>query len=193
VDSPSQQIEREYFYVMDDKGQLFLNDCKYKNFISCLKDKQFLNLFFHLLRKNNSSKYLEYPWMSPCMKEMNYLRIEDKHACCVFGSFHQSGEEWQLKIGSSEIVQLFNPSLLSVDAETGRFYHKLSTHRHLKGFDGLLHGFISQQLSGSIRAQPLTTTNNGDNSEDEFILNWKGTDYPIPPVRTTSTQDQEIK
>jgi hypothetical protein len=91
---------RSYFYVIDDKGQLFLNDTKHKNFVSCLKDKVFLNMFYRLLRRNQNqmathvpnqalSEYIrrEFPLISPCGHERNFTRIEDSFAACVFSQF----------------------------------------------------------------------------------------------------------
>lgn len=48
---------REYFYYLDHQGQLFLDDSKMKNFVTCFKDLQFLVTFFSRLRPNHSGRY----------------------------------------------------------------------------------------------------------------------------------------
>uniref|UniRef100_A0A663E080 Chromosome 8 open reading frame 82 n=1 Tax=Aquila chrysaetos chrysaetos TaxID=223781 RepID=A0A663E080_AQUCH len=45
---------REYFYYIDHQGQLFLDDTKVKNFITCFKDVGFLTFFFKRLEPNRS-------------------------------------------------------------------------------------------------------------------------------------------
>uniref|UniRef100_A0A2K5UXT8 Chromosome 8 open reading frame 82 n=1 Tax=Macaca fascicularis TaxID=9541 RepID=A0A2K5UXT8_MACFA len=70
---------REYFYYVDHQGQLFLDDSKMKNFITCFKDPQFLVTFFSRLRPNRSGRYeAAFPFLSPCGRERNFLRCEDR-------------------------------------------------------------------------------------------------------------------
>eukprot|EP01040_Poterioochromonas_malhamensis_P016764 gene16764-19115_t len=191
---------RQYFYVWDDKGQLFLHDCKHKNFVSCLKDKSFLNMMYRLLRRvpESSSQVknegVVYPLVSPCGKETNFLRVEDPIAAVVFGSIHPfpstligSNDRFELVVGGSELRQEFHPRHLSVDFDSGRFYHTVLNHRHLSNEQGLLHGFISQQLSPMI-----TLSEDGE----RFLLRWTdGKEYPIPPQPThpTNTHTKDDK
>ena len=66
---------REYFYYIDHQGQLFLDDAKVKNFISCFQDKEFLAFFFQRVRLNNTGRYeKDFPYVSPCGREKNYIR-----------------------------------------------------------------------------------------------------------------------
>ena len=91
--SPEPKI-REYFYYIDHEGmvrkftisffrnnssfQLFLDDAKMKNFTSCFKDKKFLKFFFNRLKLNNTKKYqAEFPYVSLCGNEINYIRCDD--------------------------------------------------------------------------------------------------------------------
>uniref|UniRef100_A0A8B9VA80 Chromosome 8 open reading frame 82 n=1 Tax=Anas zonorhyncha TaxID=75864 RepID=A0A8B9VA80_9AVES len=70
---------REYFYYIDHRGQLFLDDAKVKNFITCFKDQRFLTFFFERLRPNRSGRYeAAFPYLSPCGRERNYVRCEDR-------------------------------------------------------------------------------------------------------------------
>jgi len=74
---------REYFYFIDHQGQLFLDDAKVKNFISCFQDKEFLAFFFKRVKLNTTGRYeVEFPYVSPCGREKNYIRCDVKHMFC---------------------------------------------------------------------------------------------------------------
>lgn len=76
--SPEPRI-REYFYYIDHQGQLFLDDTKVKNFVTCFKDKHFLVFFFTRLRRNESGRYQDdFPFLSLCGRERNFLRCDDR-------------------------------------------------------------------------------------------------------------------
>ncbi|KAG5263201.1 hypothetical protein AALO_G00283700 [Alosa alosa] len=76
--SPEPRV-REYFYYLDHQGQLFLDDTKVKNFITCFKDQHFLVFFFSRLRVNHSGRYDQlFPYVSPCGRERNFLRCDDQ-------------------------------------------------------------------------------------------------------------------
>ncbi|CAI8021449.1 UPF0598 protein C8orf82 homolog [Geodia barretti] len=69
---------REYFYYIDHQGQLFLDDTRVKNFITCFKDKKFLEFFFKRVKINTSGRYeSEFPYVSPCGRETNYICCDD--------------------------------------------------------------------------------------------------------------------
>lgn len=58
--------------------QLFLDDARIKNFTSCFKDKPFLRFFFKRLRFNATPRYQnEFPYVSLCGTERNYIRCDD--------------------------------------------------------------------------------------------------------------------
>ena len=74
--SPERGI-REYFYYIDHQGMLYLDDARMKNFTSCFKEKNFLKFFFSRLKLNYTGRYPEFPYLSPCGKERNYIRCDD--------------------------------------------------------------------------------------------------------------------
>jgi len=95
------KITRKYFYYLDLKGKLFLEETKVKNYTTCYKDTKFLNFFFKNLKvnpeyntnntnntnnknnlnnskqTNNSQNTCKYPFVSVCMGEYMYLNPED--------------------------------------------------------------------------------------------------------------------
>lgn len=49
-----------------------------KNFTSCFKEKKFLQFFFSRIRKNDTGRFEnEFPYLSPCGRERNYIRCDD--------------------------------------------------------------------------------------------------------------------
>ena len=70
--------EREYFYHINHQGQLFLDDTKNKNFVTCFKDRDFLDFFYSRLRaiRPDEGRYDEYRWVSPCGPETNLIRVD---------------------------------------------------------------------------------------------------------------------
>lgn len=167
--TPAPAAVREYFYHMDTKGQLFLADTKHRNFVTCLKDRVFLNFFFRQLRPNSTGAPPGYRLVSPCGKELNYLEIDDQRASTVFSQLTNG----RLCMGGSEVSEPFHPSLLAVDEESGRFYHKISTHRHLGGQLGLLHALLAEGLSDRISA-----------ADGRYRLRWQdGLQYEIANLK----------
>lgn len=121
---------REYFYYIDHQGQLFLDDTKVKNFITCFKDKQFLAFFFTRLKVNSSGIFdSEFPYISPCGREINYVRCDDRPI--VFSSFVENIAEEPEKglyhltfngIGPRMKFE-FQPHKLCMLPKSGRIYH----------------------------------------------------------------------
>ncbi|XP_067948692.1 UPF0598 protein CG30010-like [Watersipora subatra] len=114
---------REYFYFIDHQGQLFLDDAKMKNFTSCYKEKDFLRFFFKRLKFNKSNKYPEFPYISPCGPEMNYVRCDDLPI--VFTKVLTIEGEIRLSYnnGDEKLTFPFTPSGVCMLPGTGRVYH----------------------------------------------------------------------
>ncbi|XP_075351522.1 UPF0598 protein C8orf82 homolog [Mycteria americana] len=116
---------REYFYYIDHQGQLFLDDTKVKNFITCFKDVGFLTFFFKRLEPNRSGRYeAEFPFLSLCGRERNFLRCDDRPV--VFTQLLPgSGENRLLSYcgGGERLAVPFQPESLVMLPENGRLYH----------------------------------------------------------------------
>jgi len=84
------QHTRRYYYVLDTRGQLHLEESPHRNFTSCFKDKAFLSFFYKSLRRNDvrtpdDDAYTQScPYVSLCGLERNYLTPEDPLAPLVF-------------------------------------------------------------------------------------------------------------
>uniref|UniRef100_A0A1A8Q5C6 Chromosome 8 open reading frame 82 n=1 Tax=Nothobranchius rachovii TaxID=451742 RepID=A0A1A8Q5C6_9TELE len=150
--SPESNI-REYFYFIDHQGQLFLDDTKVKNFVTCFKDKQFLVFFFSRLRLNRSGRYEEdFPFLSLCGRERNFLCCDDRPV--VFTHLLQSpagpqgptGEQQQLSYcgGEEKLTVPFQPEALYMHPTSGRVYHPSSER---SGGVGLIRSALAIELS----------------------------------------------
>ncbi|KAM4685857.1 UPF0598 protein C8orf82 homolog isoform 2-T2 [Amazona ochrocephala] len=114
---------REYFYYLDHQGQLFLDDTKVKNFITCFKDVAFLSFFFKQLEPNRSGRYeAEFPFLSRCGRERNFLRCEDRP---IVFTHLLPGDSRLLSFcgGGERLAVPFQPEKLTVFPENGRLYH----------------------------------------------------------------------
>ncbi|KAF7493141.1 UPF0598 protein C8orf82 -like protein [Sarcoptes scabiei] len=162
---PEKPKIREYFYYIDHHGMLFLDDSRMKNFTSCFKEKQFLNFFFKNIRPNKTGRYQnEFPWISLCGVERNFIRCDD--VPIVFTSFspvssQDSGEDLaqnhKLVIAYSDLTYPFVPeSLFMLPERTensdeddeiakhgGRIYHKADQKF---GSYGLIRSQLAQEI-----------------------------------------------
>ncbi|XP_077207425.1 UPF0598 protein C8orf82 homolog [Paroedura picta] len=122
--SPSPRT-REYFYYVDHQGQLFLDDAKVKNFITCFKDQQFLAFFFRQLKVNQSGRYeATFPYLSPCGREHNYVRCDDRPVVFTHLLRGASGEELLSYCGGGDRLTVpFQPQQLLMLPANGRLYH----------------------------------------------------------------------
>ncbi|GJQ82807.1 hypothetical protein Trydic_g13509 [Trypoxylus dichotomus] len=119
---------REYFYYIDHQGMLFLDDARMKNFTSCFKDKKFIQFFFNQMRLNKTGRYAEFPYISLCGRERNYVRCDDYPFVFtnVIDKTLQSGmKELHLAYNhAGDLLSLtFLPDKIFMLPESGRIYH----------------------------------------------------------------------
>jgi hypothetical protein len=120
---------RCYFYNVDLQGRLFLEEVLPKNITSCIKDTKFLDFFFRRLQPlrlrdidllhNRDILKSEYPYVSPCGTELNFVR--PAATPIVFHSLQ--GDELSY---AGTMVQPFKEKHLAISEETGRLYHRLT-------------------------------------------------------------------
>ncbi|XP_041342289.1 UPF0598 protein C8orf82 homolog isoform X1 [Pyrgilauda ruficollis] len=145
---------REYFYYVDHQGQLFLDDTKVKNFVTCFKavppDVAFLSFFFRRLERNRSGRYqAQFPFLSRCGRERNFLRCSDLPV--VFTQILPGSRGNSLLSycgGGSELTVPFQPGMLAVFPENGRLYHPAPEK---VGGVGLVRSALAEELSSEFR------------------------------------------
>jgi len=131
---------RDYFFHVDLLGRLFLEDILPKNIATSLKSSKFLDFFFTMLRPNHTGRFGEYAWVSPCGKEMNFVRPADTPI--VFDKL----EDGMLIYGAT-LAEPFDPEELGWDEGTDRLYHRVRQHKHLAGHNALVRSHLAVQLS----------------------------------------------
>lgn len=168
---------REYFYYIDHQGQLFLDDAKMKNFTSCFKEKDFLVFFFKRIKENDGKYSDEFPYISPCGREKNYIRCDDTPI--VFTHFIEAptseGKSDCLSYGGAgdRMTQVFEPENVCMLPDTGRMYHPAPEQY---GGIGLIKSSLVIDLSKNFEFE------SGDETRPPSHFTWKGTRYTLTNV-----------
>ncbi|XP_069112642.1 UPF0598 protein CG30010-like [Argopecten irradians] len=170
--SPEPKI-REYFYFIDHQGQLFLDDAKMKNFTSCFKEKDFLSFFFKRLKLNETTRYrADFPFLSPCGRERNYIRCDDRPI--VYTHILDAPTPGDLDLLSyggagTALTVKFEPQRICMLPNTGRVYHPASTSL---GGIGLIKSSIAIEISQYFEFEK------GENYPPTKF-HWKGKTYTL--------------
>ncbi|XP_065674996.1 UPF0598 protein CG30010 isoform X2 [Hydra vulgaris] len=175
---------REYFYYIDHQGQLFLDGTKIRNFVTCFKDKAFLVFFYKRIKTNNGGKYSDdYPYISPCGLEMNYVRCESKPI--VFTDiFEVQNQDFLAFNGLGDLITVpFQPSKLFMFPSTGRIYHPAAEK---VGGVGILKTSLAVQLSSGF----VFSECSNNFSPTHFI--WKGKKILLDNSLSTMLRSQEV-
>jgi hypothetical protein len=156
--------KRVYFYQVDLRGRLFLDSPNLlrRNDATCLKSKEFLDFFFtrivHCQDESIAQKCekfpiwkeairlftQEYPWISPCGKELNLIKAEDTPIVFkdLVPSLKHPEEEEDLLYGGN-LREQFKPERLFVGKQTERVYYTRES-----GIEyGLIHADLAQRFS----------------------------------------------
>ncbi|RLN93718.1 hypothetical protein BBJ28_00009853, partial [Nothophytophthora sp. Chile5] len=76
--------------------------------------------------------FLEYPFRSPCGKEMNFIKCADRPF--VFEDLKRDDKgQWTLVFGGGELAMPFRPETLRISLSTGRLYHDVQTKKVAAG------------------------------------------------------------
>jgi len=161
--------KRVYFYQIDLRGRLFLDtpNLLRRNDATCLKAKEFLDFFFSHLRnspsreqaaviKNSSWREAlqqfaqEYPYISPCGRELNLVKAEDLPIVFREIISDSNGEDALLYGGS--LCEKFHPEHLFFGKKTERIYYTREN-----GEISLVHADLAQRLSKGffVAGEPL--------------------------------------
>ncbi|XP_067824680.1 UPF0598 protein C8orf82 homolog isoform X2 [Heptranchias perlo] len=182
--SPEPRI-REYFYYIDHQGQLFLDDTKVKNFITCFKDKQFLVFFFKQLRKNSTGRYQEFPYVSPCGRERNFVRCDDLPVVFTHlmkGEGPEEGELLSYGGAGDKLAVRFEPERLFMP-ENGRVYHPAPER---SGSIGLVKSSLAFELSGHFEY-----TDAGPESGPPSHFHWNGQRHKLTNELSSYIQNEK--
>ncbi|OXU25825.1 hypothetical protein TSAR_015628 [Trichomalopsis sarcophagae] len=172
--SPEPRV-REYFYYIDHQGMLYLDDTRIKNFTSCFKDKKFLQFFFKRLQKNNTERYREFPFLSLCGRERNFVRCNDLPIVFTHILQKENKETGEKEDHFSynhahELLMLpFQPNKIFMSPDTGRVYHP---GPEITGGIGLVKSSLAIEFSS------LFDFEHGEESGPTHFL-WQGKKYNL--------------
>ena len=106
-------------------------------------DVKFLNFFYNRLKINENGDYEDvFPYVSPCGREQNYVRVDDLPV--VYTKLLGEDCDTELVINGSDLRFPFDPSKVHMDQHNGRIYH--TGPEKLHGV-GLLSSKLAIQLS----------------------------------------------
>lgn len=151
-----------------------------KNFTSCIKDKKFLHFFFTRIRPNTTARYeSEFPFVSFCGRERNYIRCDDtpavfSHVFTINGtgsnsvSTNVSNNLNKFAFGNAGdlLFHDFEPEHICMVPETGRLYHP--AHEFYGGF-----GLIKSSLAIEISHSFVYENDEEDNLISDELINEK--------------------
>lgn len=172
---------RRYYYVIDLRGQLFIEN-SVRNVATSMKDKKFLDFMSKNLKPNDSGFAHHIPYITLCGKEMNFVTPIDTKAAIVYKDItppsHEGDASYKLHFGGT-LTQDFDPKLLAFCNDNGRFYHKLTGHKYLSAPNrthfGLLHVDITTQyISDNLVFEPLNSAAESETQNEKLRLRWKG-------------------
>lgn len=151
---------RNYFYVMDNRGRLFLEETKRRNMATSMKDIKFLDFIVRNMKPNKTGEFVDMDSLSLCGKERNFIAHADRLSPFTFKDkiADENGIEY-LRYGGS-LKQLYRTDLLAFHPHTGRIYHRIIGHKYYTGSYGLLHPHLCLELGEKIRY---------DNEEEQYI------------------------
>ncbi|TGJ99288.1 DUF4505 domain-containing protein [Leptospira semungkisensis] len=139
---------RKYFYQIDSHGKVFHENSE-------LIDPSFLDFFLTRLRKNRTGEHSEYPYVSPCGQELNF--VSTSHYPIVFHSLKNE----KLYYGGKGGID-FHPENLRLDPQ-----------------DILIYPF-SEDIWGRIATEIILDQNTDwEETEKGWKLLWKGKEFFI--------------
>lgn len=157
-----ESIARNYFYSLDLKGNVFLEQTLHRNYATAFHDKVFLNLLYRNMKINNTKTFTDRPFVSLCGSERNFLTMDDERAALCFTSTTPDQQLSRLFIGRSDISQEFDPKMLQFSRVSSRVYHRITCLPRLIGHLGLVHDSISASLALDIKGNDVMLQWNGE-------------------------------
>ena len=203
IDSDCTNKQSYYFLYTTTNYRLFLEETKPKIFTTALKDHKFLNFFFRQLRNNDVSKYNEYPFISPCGNEMNFVKchsttpivfhdlkntqIENDNENSFDSSSNINSDintkidnsSWNLIFGGNLKVPL-QPESLCVNSYNGRVYHPIAENSKCKNLiqEKSEYGLIGSHLLLRLSNAEIITDSQEEGRIYDFC--WQGTRHNLP-------------
>ena len=147
-----------------------------KKFKFYFSDKQFLKFFFRRIKTNSTGRFEEeFPFISPCGPELNYIRCDDTPVVFATITENNSSDESFDVLTYSGIGLLltfpFQPTKICMLPESGRIYHPGPAK---SGGVGLIKSSVAIELSSHFEYKPGAQEN-----DPPTHFNWKGVRYEL--------------
>lgn len=140
-----------------------------KNFTSCFKENKFLQFFFKRIRQNNTERYQEFPFISLCGRERNFIRCDDVPIVYTHIITKDSEDVTTYGHAGDLLVAPFMPDKIYMLPTTGRVYHP--TEENYGGI-ALVRSKLAIELSKNFVFQ------NGDDKPPTHFR-WKNKNYEL--------------
>lgn len=194
--------QKNYFYAVDLQGRLFLEEVLPKNIATSLKSEKFLDFFFRRIKRtgkrersilqkigsewNFNTLADDYPFVSPCGVELNFIRPAD--TVIVFHSIREAPSGGRELVFGATLTHPFSPGRLFISKRTGRIYHEMTVdldeEKIVRDF-GLIKSSLAVSLSDGIVDGGETTSGEKvasslqQHSGMDFVCPDTGNTYPI--------------
>ena len=152
-------------------------------------DKDFLAFFFKRLRLNKTTDYVdEFPYISRCGPEINFLRCENKPIVYTdIISADNHGDDRIIMNGIGEKMTFpFNPTKLCMLPKNGRVYHPAP--RKVGGA-----GILKTSLAIEFSEKFSFGKNNPSDSEPPTQFEWKGIIYDLDNSLWDVLKDENVE
>eukprot|EP01064_Diplonema_japonicum_P007475 TRINITY_DN1510_c0_g3_i1.p1 TRINITY_DN1510_c0_g3~~TRINITY_DN1510_c0_g3_i1.p1 ORF type:complete len:186 (+),score=22.16 TRINITY_DN1510_c0_g3_i1:59-616(+) len=168
------QGPREYFYYSNDHGNLYhlirkediLGGKEPPRGPAHMRGEKFLDFFFGMVRENKTGLHPEFPWVSKCKGELNFLLPSDRPITYTELTKDSAGKHY-LTYGGGGLRALFEPEKLSV-CSAGRVYYPAKI-----GTMGLISCHLALQLG---------LENIWEDDGEPPMLHWEGRKYPLQQI-----------
>ena len=152
-------------------------------------EKKFLEFFFKRLKTYNSGRYSrDFPYVSLCGKELNYVRVDDLPIVFTHILETTEGEQLTYAHAGDLLTVPFQPQGLCMLPESGRVYHPAPS---LPTGVGLIKSSLAIELS-----QTFQFGEGGDEGMPTHFV-WKGKRWElnnevIEPLRVEEERKQRL-
>ena len=161
------------------------------NFHYFFLDKQFLKFFFKRLKQNNTTKFKEdFPFISPCGQEMNYIRCDDLPV--VFSTIIEDSDTTSESPGrltfsgiGDTLTFPFQPEKVCMLPESGRIYHP---GPEKVGGAALIKSSLAIELSPCFEYRKGVQEN-----DPPTHFNWKGVCYELDNSMWKCLRSSEVE
>lgn len=124
------------------------------------------------MKVNNTGRYKEFPYVSPCGKELNFIQCDDRPI--VYTSIIKNPDDTQELLtinGTEKLTFTFQPEKICMFPETGRIYHPADEKY---GGVGLVKSSLGIEISHCFEYR-----DRDNEAEPPSHFNWNGKTYEL--------------